>query len=58
MTSTVCFDLGDVRLLDEERRQLQKLSREPIEFPTANLNEEAAKLVAMTGWQRKHGYEF
>ena len=32
MTSTICFDLGDVRLRDEERRQLQKLSRELIEL--------------------------
>jgi hypothetical protein len=32
MTSTLRFNLGDVRLRDEERRQLQKLSRELIEL--------------------------
>ncbi len=32
MTSTLRFDLGDVRLRAEERRQLQKLSRELIEL--------------------------
>ena len=26
MTSTICFDLGDVRLRDEERREIQKFS--------------------------------
>jgi hypothetical protein len=44
MTSTICFDLGDVRLLDEERRQLQKLSREPIELK-ANHHRVGAKAV-------------
>ena len=32
MTSTLGFNLGDVRLRDEERRELQKLSRELIEL--------------------------
>ena len=32
MTSTLGFNLGDVRLRDEARRQLQKLSRELIEL--------------------------
>ena len=32
MTSTLRFNLGDVRLRDEERRELQKLSRKLIEL--------------------------
>jgi hypothetical protein len=32
MTGTLGFNLGDVRLRDEERHQLQKLSRELIEL--------------------------
>ena len=32
MTTTLRFNLGDVRLRDEERRQLQKLSRKLIEL--------------------------
>ena len=37
MTSTLRFNLGDVRLRDEERRQLQKLSRELIELKANQL---------------------
>ena len=29
MTSTLRFNLGDVRLREEERRELQKFSRKP-----------------------------
>ena len=47
MTSTLRFNLGDVRLRDEERRELQKLSRWQ---RVASLNERgkpyAAKSVA------------
>ena len=32
MTSTLRFNLGDDRLRDEERQQLQKLSRQLIEL--------------------------
>ena len=32
MTSTLRFNLGDVRLRDEERRQFQNLSRKLIEL--------------------------
>jgi len=34
MTSTLRFNLGDVGLRDEERRELQKLSRKLIELKT------------------------
>ena len=37
MTSTLRFNLGDVRLRDEERRELQKLSRKLIELKANQL---------------------
>ena len=40
MTSTLRFNLGDVRLRAEERRELQKLSRELIELKCARLTGE------------------
>ena len=40
MTSTLGFNLGDVRLCAEERREFQKLSREFIELKCERLTGE------------------
>ena len=52
MTSTLRFNLGDVRLRAEERRQSQKLSRKLIELkanplPSDRKPSDPARILAM-----------
>jgi len=53
MTSTLRFNLGDVRLRAEERRELQKLSRKLIELKANHYRVTESRLTARILAMRK-----
>ena len=57
MTSTSGFNLGDVRLRDEERRQLQKLSRKLIELKANHYRVTESRLTRVHSRDSKIDWE-